>query len=196
MKKKLIISVSLCLLLCCGYIIYNHLNTKYVSVAADRNYCKTFDELENTSELIVKVKVTDKSQTFIERFDENMPVYGWTTTEVKVEKIYKAPSNFFDNTIKVREAYWDQSSPIDGKTIMCVDEYRPMKVNNLYILFLEKNDDGTYQPNYIEQGKYLINKEICEGQSLSSFKSNDLEIGSKEAPNYREFYSKVIKKYK
>lgn len=195
MKKKLIIIASLCAFLFCGYFVYNRMNTHYVQLDGDRDYCDTFNKLEEVSELIVEVKATDKIETHYDIMDENFPAYGWTTKEVIVNKAYKAPEGFSENTLIIREPYWEYTSPTGQRFVMYLDDYRPMKLNKTYILFLHKNADGTYWPTFTDQGKYLKSDKLDKADLLDSYRPDDFEIGG-EVPNYRDFYKEIIKKYK
>lgn len=197
MKKKSIIIASLFMLLICGYLTYNQLNPNCVSLDADRDYFQTVDELERTSDLIVEVQATNKVKTHYEIIQDSIPDYGWTNRDVIVNKVYKAPEGFSEQSLTIREAYWDYTNLIGQRIVMYVGDYRPMKPNKTYILFLVKNDDATYQPNYTDQGKYLINSKLQKTELFDEYIPDDFEIGA-EVPNYsyKGFYKEVIKKYK
>jgi hypothetical protein len=195
MKRKIIIIISLCVVLALSYISYNLLNPGDVIISTSRDYFKSLDELEKNSDLIVKIKASNKIDTFVEKNVDNVPGIGYTITGVFVEKVYKAPADFTETTLKVREPYFAYIYPWGEKDIFYIGNYVPMKKNSTYILFLGKNDDDTYWVNYTEQGKYLINSKLEKAEAINSLTLSDLEIGY-EIPNYRDFYKDVAKKYK
>lgn len=197
MRKKTIIITSIFLFLISGYLLYNQLNPTCIALHVDRDYHQSINELENTSDLIVEIQATSVTKTHYEIFNNNLPEYGWTNRNVNIISVYKSPEGFSEKTLIIREAYWQYTNPIGKKIEMFVGDYRPMKPNKTYILFLVKNDDGTYQPNYTEQGKYLIDNTLMTSESLNQYNSEDFEIGA-ETPNYsyKNFYKEVIKKYK
>jgi hypothetical protein len=195
MKKIITIFISACLILVLGYLTYNQLNPKYVEASASIDYLQNFSELEKTSELIAEVTATGYTNTFLEIDQYNMPSYGYNLTTVKVNKIYKAPEGFSDKILRIVEPCFEYTSVIGEKIVICFGDYRPLKDNKTYLLFLNKYHDKGYQINNSAQGKYLLSEKLSRLESIDEFTSDDFEMG-RIIENYTDFYREAKTKYK
>lgn len=193
MYKKIYLYILIAILsITC--LVYYGTNSKNISVGSQDDFYQTLGDLENTSDLIVRVKPTFLTKVHIEIYSNGTPTYGWTNKVVLIDELYKAPETFSKKSIKVREPYWKHFSFIEGRVLTSLGGYIPMKLGKTYILFLRKNEDGTYWINYTDQGKYLINDRLVNSENLDKLKPADFELGY-EVPKYREFYKDIIKKY-
>lgn len=136
---------------------------------------KTFDDLKESAEIIVKVKVDpDNKRTYFS---------DMTVSTVDVIQVYKG--NIEDASISVIEPIFYYT---EGNYIASIEEYYWMREDTEYILFLKKLKDahiGKHQMIYLpttgRYSKYNINA------------SDDLQGGATGYYKYIEFRDIVLK---
>jgi hypothetical protein len=195
LKRRIITVVIICAAIF-GYLVYNQMNPKYQSIISDRSYlAQSLDELENYSDIIVKAKALNGSETHIIKNSKNHPSLGYTLTPVKIVKVYKGSSEFNLKEIKVLEAYWSYTNIIGEKVIQSFDNYRPLKPGNTYLLFLKHNSKGELLPTCVEYGKYVMNDKTLNYEKLDKLTKSDMEIGEIDEL-YLKIFKGIAKKYK
>lgn len=197
-KKVLIISV-ISIVLVVGIISLDATITNYHMIRADRvKLADSFDELQNGSDLIIKATILTDKENKLDVLDDGSVIFGYTITQLQVEDVYYGATSIND-IIKITEEYYVTDLPI-GKTINTQGNYLPAKVGNQYIFFLKKYHDdtrykGMYFPIDLENGKYLINDKTKKISAINNLSNKELEIGTRDATKYKEFFIKVLEKY-
>jgi len=160
MKKFYYIGIMLILMLS-GVIIYKNFTYRINLVNTDRIIiAKSFDELEEKSNLIIEGTVQPEKQNILDKLKDGTINFGYTITKIKVDRVIKGDLKAGE-IVSITEEYYTV-----GRDIYVQGNYIPAKEGKKYILYLTKYDEqirfsGLYFPTDLEKGKYLVfDKEI------------------------------------
>lgn len=158
-------------------VIYNSVSE--VTANATYNYPRNFDELEQSSSIILIGTPTQdfqKREHKINYFESGDIKDFYTLTEIKVEKVLKQPqgSTLVDSQmIKIAEPI-SLEQTIMGKFKLTVDNYQELQKSSKYLLFITINDHGKYWLRGGFLGKYNLD------HTDTTDKQNEKKIKFKE----------------
>lgn len=162
---------------------------------------KTLNDLEMSSDLIVKVKaLSNNSQTI--KYDEisNIPYFGYTMREVEILEVYSnnMNSDLNSNTIFIQEPSYYVNDDNENTFLITYSNYMPLLSENTYILFLNKISDSTntFYTAGIESGKHVLHQTITSYTNINSELVNtDLEVLNCDE-SFLNINKEVLNKYK
>lgn len=155
-----------------------------VQVDANEITFETPEELDAAADLII---IASPSDEFMDRehkvsyFDDSTIQDYYTLTEVQIDKVIKAPSDFNlsnNNTISIIEPVG-----IVGKRKLVTNHYEELKEKSSYLLFLQQNSMGQYAIINNNLGKFNLDD------------TNSLYIGDKTSSEAERFKNEVLQKY-
>lgn len=195
MKKVYIIS-GVILLGFIGLFIFSNSTFRINEINADRfRVANTFQELEKSSDLIVEATVLSEKETVLDKLEDDTIVFGYTITKLRIDEVFSGDVKN-DDIIVITEEYFTV-----GKDIFTQGNYIPAKENSKYIFYLKKYDDSTrfknmYYPIDLEKGRYSLQNNISDIDSIDTLTNKEMEIGKREDKEYRQWYKQTISKYK
>ena len=205
MKRKLIIiASSICLVISIFLIGYfNYISTPEVmeNKASLDLYAEDLSVIELNSELIVKAKIKGIQDNYVEYNDLKIPSYGYTLTDIEVQKVYKGEDKLKNCVLKLREPSYYYKNDLGKKFIINSEGYTPLKQGETYVLFLSKSYmKDTYYCTGLYQGKFILKDKNSEDKILNSLdkvSADDIDISETILNgNYKKLYKEVIDKYK
>mgnify|MGYP003367138620 CR=1 FL=1 len=152
---------------------------------------ENIEELENTADVIVKVKFTGDRE--IQNFEQNGVIIDSAAKSiVKVNKVYKGNVQK-NSTILVYEPGF-----LENDTYQNVEGYKNMNEKGNYILFLRENPDNTFVSLGVYQGKYDLNitkpvKKVKPSMTQEEFES--LDFVGEEPDHFNKLKEEVLQKY-
>jgi hypothetical protein len=169
MSKKIIYgSIVTALLLFGIFLIVDNSVINTIETDGDMKIYKNVDELEQDSDLIVRVQATDQRTNVMKLDEQGIPLWYYTETHVLINKVYYTKDNNLKEheEIVIYEPYGIFKDNI-GKTEIKNRDYNKMNSNNNYVLFLQKHQKGGYMPIGVQQGQIdLDNSEVIVKDSL------------------------------
>lgn len=192
--NKFIVIIGCICVIIVGYGVFSKKNPVIMSIASDLNIPNNINELEKDSELIVKIKVTDNAEKYTEG---GAPLNEHTLTDVKIlEVISGGTSSIGDSSIgdviSIYEPYYYYTVFGLQKYLMTVEDYKPLTVNNEYVLFLRNASnvgDNVYYMVGNQYGKY-----IAKDVSLVDITAKDIDVYQIDE-QYIALYIEVMGKY-
>ncbi len=169
---KIILSIAVLLfVVVVGVVVYkqNNVEAKVEKFDSKVAGCDTLKDIEDGSELIVKVTKVASRPSKLKK-DEDGLVYSFSTlTEVKIDKVWKGDKKAGDKLL-VSEGYCvDKAS----KTLYLTNQYNAMENGKEYLLFLGKGHErktgeitrsprgmvyGLVDIKAVQSGEYTISK--------------------------------------
>lgn len=151
---------------------------------------ETVNALDSDAELIVigtPLKNFDNREHVVTNFDDGAVQDFYTLTDIKVDKIIKAPES---STLKTDEdlTIIEPISYIEsdqGKRKITYEDYTELKQNEKSIIFLKQNTQGVYSVINMDLGKFPLSDTSEISRSLTSEEHNSKE----------EFRKEVLEKY-
>lgn len=191
-KKLLMVVICMCLIISI-YGIYREFNPIIMSAHGDFHVAENLKDLESRSEIILRVKITEKSKEYIE-FDEwdNTPSYGHTLTDVEVLEVISGDVASSNNIISVYEPYFYYRVFGVQNYLMTVENYKPLTQNKEYILFLRDASSLGENTYYIESNQY--GKYIIENSSSANYTAKSMDV-YEVSEDYERLYLEVSDKY-
>ncbi|MFJ3387414.1 hypothetical protein [Lysinibacillus sp. NPDC086135] len=180
--------VTLIILLSLLLIMGKKKMTPVVQVDANEITFETPDELDAAADLII---IASPSDEFLDRehkvsyFDDGTIQDYYTLTEVQIDKVIKAPSDFNlsnNNTISIIEPVGIVDRSV-GKRKLVTNNYEELKEKSSYILFLKQNSMGQYAIINNNLGKFSLDN------------TDSLYIGEKKSSEAEKFKNEVLQKY-
>lgn len=159
-----------------------------VQVDANEITFETPEELDAAADLII---IASPSDEFMDRehkvsyFDDGTIQDYYTLTEVQIDKVIKAPSDFNlsnNNTISIVEPVGIVERSV-GKRKLVTNHYEELKEKSSYLLFLQQNSMGQYAIINNNLGKFNLDD------------TNSLYIGDKTSSEAERFKNEVLQKY-
>lgn len=180
LKKSRKVQISLIVLILLilsitGYGIYRQYSPVVIRAGGDYFIPEDVNDLEANSEIIVKVKVSNKSKEYIEYDEEGAPLYGHTLTDVKIQEILSDSNNIVseENKIQICEPYFHYKVFGVQNYLITIEDYNPMVSGNEYILYLKSAKSIGPNVYYVvgnEYGNYAISKDESMLNSNSKYK--------------------------
>ncbi|MCY7484242.1 hypothetical protein [Paenibacillus alvei] len=176
-KNKILITLSIVLVF--GLVYYFLVFNSYRGVV---NAQSSYIGADNASDLVEMSELIIVG-TPIEEFEErdHKVVYFnlsaiqdfYTITEMKVEQVLKG--NWDESTLPVIEPI-SYIQSIDGKRKLTSDDYTEMEKGKKYLVALGKNTNGNYGVINMENGKFGLDEENINYQSLNPENNKHVEI--------------------
>lgn len=161
---------------------------------ADFNLPEDLRELEENAEEIVKVSPIEIIE--LGKYINSKEFYDSTLTEVEILETYSGGLKE-GQTVTVSEPYYLYNNEVET-----IENYVPMDMKSDYILFLYKNNSGTYTISSLGYGKYNLNISSISEKPIQTFNTVNeiMEFGfiaenDEEAIHYNELRNEVISKY-
>lgn len=149
----------------------------------------TVDALDSDAELIVigtPLKDFDDRQHIVTTFDDGNIQDFYTLTEIKINKVIKAPEAAtlaVDDSLTIIEPI-SYIENVEGKKKITYEDYTELKQNQKSIIFLKKNTQGQYSIINMDLGKFSLD---TLSQPLSTLaKNQDPKV---------EFRKSVLERY-
>lgn len=192
MKKiRLVLSIVMVLyvLVACGASAQNEV--KHYTVEAKGVWFDTLEEMENYSELIVRVKRLDQEEAMITTVNGRM-VSGFTFSQVEIKEIYQDTAERYSigDTITILEnEVYDEKENI----VYHIGGYNMMEVGKEYLLFLDysiTNGMEYYVASGVELGTISL-----ESDNRQRTYANQLgeEIGDYSV--FQDMWEEALEKY-
>lgn len=190
--NKLIVIIGCICVIIVGYEVFRQKNPIILSITSDINIPSNMNELENDSELIVKIQVTNNAEENKEINEGKTPLKEHTLTEIKVLEVISGDKSSIGDVITVYEPYYYYSAFGLQKYLMTVEDYKPLTINNEYVLFLRSASNEGDNVYYLVGNQY--GKYIAKDVNLSEITTNDIDIYQMDE-HYIALYIEVMGKY-
>lgn len=191
--KGLLVVIVVLILGIGGYGIYREFNPIVMSSEGDLYVAKDLTELEENSELIVKVKATDKANEYVETDPaDGTPIYGHTLTELEILDVISGDSAALSDVLTVYEPYYHYKVFGVQNYLMTTENYKPLTPGNEYVLFLKKAPSVGENVYYIVSSQY--GKFLYTETNVTSKSAKNLDIYETDE-HYLELYGEVSSKY-
>lgn len=191
-RNNLLIVIIGCLcLIIGGYRVFRESNPSVISTISELNVPENIKELENDSEFIVKIKVSNKAEEFLEFDEDEILTHGYTLTDVKILGVISGDSSAIGDVITIYEPYYYKTSGVQTY-LMTVEDYKPLTINNEYVLFLRNASnvgDNIYFMVANQYGKY-----IAKHLEQSDLTAKNIDVYQLD-DHYIELYIDVMTKY-
>lgn len=191
-KTNIVVVIIGCLcLILVGYRVFNKSNPIIISTTSEIIIPDNINELENDSEFIVVIKVTDDAEEITEFDEDGIPLHGYTLTGVKILEVISGESSSIGDVITIYEPYYYKFLGVQ-KYLMTIEDYKPMTINNKYILFLRNATnlgDNVYYLVGNQYGKYIANNVI-----LSEITTKNIDVYETDE-HYIDLYIDVMELY-
>jgi hypothetical protein len=190
--NKFIVIIGCICLIIVGYGVFTERNPIVKNMATDLNIPANMNELENDSELIVKIKVSNNAEEFTEFDEDGTPLQGYTLTGVKVIEVIFGCSSSVGDVITIYEPCYYYKVLGVQKYLITMEDYKPMTMNNEYVLFLRNASnvgDNVYYMVGNQYGKYIakvLNNSDITAKDIDVYHINE---------HYIELYTEVMGKY-
>lgn len=194
MKKRLLISLAVVLIVITGFLSYKHLDPQVIRPHADF-YVYPLEEMESLATTIVEVEF-QREKSSVVKLDkkDKFPLETKTFSEVKVKKVYKGNESVkVGDTLSIVEYYAKWSDLYGSYQSMPNELYIPLTEGKKYLLFLYQGPTqpiNTYEIIGNHQGKYVL----PENKQLKDITIADMDI-FEEDQDYRQLYRDVAAKY-
>lgn len=157
----------------------------------------SYEELEKYSDLIVEVEVVGEkvNKSVIE--EKGIVHYGVTKTFVEIVDIFKSNEVKIGDKVAVWEDYFLTTNDKGKEYYITIEGYRPMREGEKYLLFLVKNDKGTFSSAYSISGAYQgkFPMELINQDNNKKISEESLEIGANQE-KFEKLLIDVRDKYK
>jgi hypothetical protein len=161
----------------------------YYQIQANRTQlASTFEQLEETSDIIVRATVLPDKRAINNILPDGSYGFGYTLTNLQVAEVFKGNISEKD-VMLITEEYFIR--PDEPTVIRTQEGYMPANESAEYIFFLKAypNDveefAGMYFPVDLEYGKYSTSLDESILQSRSKINLDSLEIMSGTTSNER-----------
>ena len=160
--------------------IYNSYH--FVEIYASYKSYQSVNEMYNDADLVVLAK---PAKNFIDR-DHHSNYYNlsktaiggfYTNTEINIEKILKDPSEVPKTLTIIEPVTLIQG--LNGKTELSYENYKPMKKNSPYVIFMRKNTFGNYSVINMQNGKFNMDKTDPGDDQTGNKQSDDQKLSWK-----------------
>lgn len=174
-KKYILISfLSLVVLLGGGFIILDNTMYSTLYTHGDMEIYKGIDEIENASDIVVRVTFTGEKLNHMV-LEDGIPLYYWTESMVNINEVLKGTSVAKNDKIMIYEPYGIFDNKI-GKSEIRSEEYNKMEANKEYVLLLKKHKDGGYIIIGEYQGKVNLNEVTKYNEKLDKLLKEKYKI--------------------
>lgn len=196
MKKKIVLCVSLCCILClAGVYASRFIFPQIGEVQTKYKIYESIEMLQKDADVIFEIQVNEKKDNIVNYTEDNYPANGYTLTTANVIKSYSGNNINASILVSIAEPYYEYITPL-GRYVDTFEGYSPMKVSGKYLLFLKENkESGYYTILGIYQGKYLL---IDNGmiENIDSATREDMEIGDHGNIELYKALFKSVKEFK
>lgn len=186
-KKFRVLSIIAVVAVFAGIIYYTGIYNRVKEVNIQCSYMKysTSDELHKNADLILIGTALEKFEDrdhYETRFDDGNLQDFYTKTKFKAQKIIKMP----EKLALTKDSVFDIIEPVgliqesDGRKILKLEGYEPLKEKEIYVVFLKDNGFGEYSIINMNGGRFNLQNDENYDNQESKIQSDVISKYKKE----------------